>query len=246
MKKGVVGASHHTKVVEALNKELPGLGDEFSEKLESVKEEDQDFFHAALVRTQQVPGQLKPDVSVSVQKFHKHAWEKIQKRYLENGFHSVHLLHEPDGKVKALVPKHEDDAAAKKLREEMEKEYEAKLAKQREELQAKHQKELEEATKKDGPEYGTKDYIESLKKDELIAFAKAENVEIDVDANKPVILKVVLEAKFPSKSVKEIGLDVLEKGTDEAILEFAQDYGIDIPEGSNAKDEVSKWLETEV
>jgi len=85
--------SNAQKELEAIEK---GLGGKVSEQ---VSPNDSKHYHVALVRIFDKPGEAKNEVSVVLQKYHKEAFEKLEKNFMFQGIHKLVIVHDPTKEI---------------------------------------------------------------------------------------------------------------------------------------------------
>ena len=87
-------------------KEIKGMDAELVSRIpEKINANDANHYHVALVRITDRPGQVKNDVNVNVQQYHKNGFEKIKKTFIFQGFAKLVVVHNPENNSKTTQKK---------------------------------------------------------------------------------------------------------------------------------------------
>lgn len=86
-------------------KEIGSMDKDLTEKIpQEIENKDAKMYHVALVKIAQRPGQVKNDVSVTVQQYHQNGFEKIKRSFIFQGFNKLIVVHDPSAKGSQSEP----------------------------------------------------------------------------------------------------------------------------------------------
>ena len=200
-----------------------GLSKKIKEKINHA---DRKHFHVVLVKVTDRPGQVKNKVSVSVQMFAKHGWEKIQKNFQFLGFNKIALLHDPtllDEKEEVVIPTHARQAATIAATKEVNAEMDAEIEKRVEARLKARQDALDKEAK-----------------------AKADAAKEAAKAKEAPAKELTEDEK-----VEELQNDYAKAmaGNKPELEAFLNKYGIssgDLTNNEGRKQRITKWFESEM
>ena len=174
-------------------KELANLDESLVKKIsEEINASDKRHYHIITVRIIDRPGKVKNDTQVSIQKYHKHGFEKIVKRFKNTGADYCIVLHDPtkDGEdVEVYVPSHKLKQTEAQIRAEVQAEAEKEIQKRVDERIAKFKEDNEQ---EDPTDLVSLKEIRKLNQEDLIKFATENKVEVGEETRVRELKKIII------------------------------------------------------
>lgn len=195
MKSKTVNPTNYKAVVDAL-KEL-GVGEDLKKIPSSIGSSERRMYHVVLLSVRLIPGSVKNEVKITVSKYHRRGFEKIEDNFT-NHADKIFVLHNPedmDEKEETIIPAYEAAKTEEEIRKEVKDEMEDEVKKRVDEALKKQREEIELASYKDKPKLDVSGLAESDTTVEVMRnFSKENNLNLKGAKTKEEVISALVKA----------------------------------------------------